>query len=302
MIAHSKIILYKSKQKSLQSKYKCLLLTHTQTNEDNQMQTIQMSVTPELAKTWLQSNTNNRTPRQNHVDFLVNEIKTGAWKITHQGIAFSTDMVLLDGQHRLMAIAKSGVTVQMLVTFGLESDSMSVIDGAQIVRSSFDRMRLLGEDDWKCWISSIAIFNLLTSEKKLSVDKIQRLANQLHPNCIDIFVRLNSCTKIRTITQAPNFAAVVLFVNSHPDKKDDALRFLDILLSGEYDASKNGELTVIKYRQFLIKNTEKYSSSGSHLRAEVMNICQYALSKFLAKTNVSRMQKTENLLYPRITL
>ena len=45
-----------------------------------------MSVTPELAKTWLQSNTNNRTPRQNHVDFL-NEIKR-AWKITHQGIAF----------------------------------------------------------------------------------------------------------------------------------------------------------------------------------------------------------------------
>ena len=40
MIAHSKIILYKSKQKSLQSKYKCLLLAHTQTNEDKKMQSM----------------------------------------------------------------------------------------------------------------------------------------------------------------------------------------------------------------------------------------------------------------------
>ena len=63
----------------------------------------------------------------------MNEIKTGAWKITHQGIAFSTDMVLLDGQHRLIAIqTKSSVTITKLVTFGLESDSMSVIDALKL--------------------------------------------------------------------------------------------------------------------------------------------------------------------------
>ena len=40
LIAHSKIILYKSKEKSLQDKEKSLQSAHTQTNEDKKMQSM----------------------------------------------------------------------------------------------------------------------------------------------------------------------------------------------------------------------------------------------------------------------
>ena len=40
LIAHSKIILYKSKEKSLQDKEKSLQSAYTQTNEDKKMNTI----------------------------------------------------------------------------------------------------------------------------------------------------------------------------------------------------------------------------------------------------------------------
>ena len=71
-------------------------------------------VTPELAKKWLtMANNFNRPIKQAVVDMYVRQIKSGLWRRTHQGIAFDANGILIDGQHRLMAIVNSGVTVPM---------------------------------------------------------------------------------------------------------------------------------------------------------------------------------------------
>ncbi len=44
-------------------------------------------------------------------------MREGHWDTTHQGIAIASDGTLVDGQHRLLAIVESGVTVRMNVTF-----------------------------------------------------------------------------------------------------------------------------------------------------------------------------------------
>lgn len=87
-------------------------------------------ITPALASNWLATNTINRRMRQSVVDGLVAAFKRGEYKLTHQGIAFADTGELLDGQHRLKAIAEMppSFAIDMQVTRGLSKDSFLVID------------------------------------------------------------------------------------------------------------------------------------------------------------------------------
>jgi len=91
-----------------------------------------IDLTPEIADDWLtHCNTHNRKLIDAHVEYLADEMKAGRWRLTHQGIAFSDNRVLLDGQHRLWAVALSGVTVPMRVFVNEPSEAMEVLDTGQ---------------------------------------------------------------------------------------------------------------------------------------------------------------------------
>ena len=85
-------------------------------------------VTPEMAKAWLDRNTQNRKMRRDVVDAFARDMKNGNWQTTHQGIAFDKNGVLIDGQHRLAAIVKSGVAIDLLVMRGFEPNAINYID------------------------------------------------------------------------------------------------------------------------------------------------------------------------------
>jgi hypothetical protein len=87
-----------------------------------------MHVTPEIAERMLQRNTSNRKLREGKVQRHVQAINNNTWHLTHQGIAFDTDGNLVDGQHRLHAIMRTGKTVQILVTYGLPPETFFAID------------------------------------------------------------------------------------------------------------------------------------------------------------------------------
>ena len=87
-----------------------------------------VKVTPELAKLFLSKNSVNREVRNNNVKFFCNEIRTGSFKTTHQGIALSKEGMLLDGQHRLLAIIETNMPVEMLVTENLDSSTFHAMD------------------------------------------------------------------------------------------------------------------------------------------------------------------------------
>lgn len=87
-----------------------------------------VDVTAELAQNWLKNNFRNRPMREDTVKAYARDMINGAWVPTHQGIAFNDQDALIDGQHRLAAIVMSGVTVRLMVTFGLPSK----IDGKEM--------------------------------------------------------------------------------------------------------------------------------------------------------------------------
>ncbi len=87
-----------------------------------------VQVTPKMAEKWLEGNVHNRPVRDEIVDKYAEEMKEGRWRLTHQGIAFDDKGVLIDGQHRLFAVWRSGVTVPMVVTRGLPREAQYAID------------------------------------------------------------------------------------------------------------------------------------------------------------------------------
>lgn len=104
-----------------------------------------LDVTPQLAEDWLtHCNTHNRKLIDAHVDYLAAEMKAGRWRLTHQGIAFSVNRVLLDGQHRLWAIVMSEQTVPLRIFVNEPPEAMDVLDTGK--RRSNDQILSLAGD------------------------------------------------------------------------------------------------------------------------------------------------------------
>lgn len=92
------------------------------------VRTFTLSVTPDLAREMLATSVGNRHIRESHVKALAALQRRGEWMLTHQGVAFDRNGALRDGHHRLTAVTKSGVTVPMMVTVGLDPESTIAMD------------------------------------------------------------------------------------------------------------------------------------------------------------------------------
>ncbi len=104
-------------------------------------------VTPKLAAQWLEKqnsadNDRNRNVRPAKVAAFTRAMKEGRWRATHQGISFDENGNLLDGQHRLLAIVASGISILMIVVYNQPRRNMSVIDRGS-TRTTGDTLRIL---------------------------------------------------------------------------------------------------------------------------------------------------------------
>lgn len=113
-------------------------------------------VTPEKAVKWLEANTHNRRPKDNKIDVYRAAMLRGEWRLTGEAIKFAKDGTLLDGQNRLWAVVRSGVTIDVLVVRGLDFDTQVVMDtGAS--RQFSDQLALNGEKDARALASALRL-------------------------------------------------------------------------------------------------------------------------------------------------
>ncbi|KKK87926.1 hypothetical protein LCGC14_2748340 [marine sediment metagenome] len=85
-------------------------------------------VTPEDVKSWLVNNEGNRNLRGGWINKLARDMTAGTYTLSPDCIAFDQHGKLINGQHRLLAIIKSGTTQTMLIVDGLPSNSITNID------------------------------------------------------------------------------------------------------------------------------------------------------------------------------
>lgn len=91
----------------------------------------------------LEMNIQNRTIKKGHMQWLAEAIKNNDFHLTTQAIGVSDKGVLLDGQHRLMALKDAGYpSVDLLIVTGLSERSRIYIDqGAK--RSTADMLKIV---------------------------------------------------------------------------------------------------------------------------------------------------------------
>lgn len=102
-----------------------------------------VEVTPAMAEEWLSKALPNRRISDATVARYAADMASGAWRVTHQGIAFDQEGRLADGEHRLWAVAKAKVPVRMYVTRGLTAADRAAIDQGR-GRSVADAMVMAG--------------------------------------------------------------------------------------------------------------------------------------------------------------
>lgn len=104
-----------------------------------------VNVTPALAREWLSRMDSNRNVSTPRVEMYARDMKAGKWQLSPEGIQFDTQGQLTNGQHRLHAVVKAGVSVQMVVFWDVPASVKATLDTGR-VRSAADMIRiLLGE-------------------------------------------------------------------------------------------------------------------------------------------------------------
>jgi hypothetical protein len=101
-------------------------------------------ITPVKAAEMLAANTSNRPLSRSTVRAFAEAMRRGDWLVTHQGIAFDTRGVLVDGQHRLAAVVEADVAVEMAVFTDVEPDTFDVLDTGKR-RNAADVLAIEGE-------------------------------------------------------------------------------------------------------------------------------------------------------------
>lgn len=113
-----------------------------------------ITITPEYASELLKFNTNNRNLRPNIVEKYAKRMRGGEWVLSNDAITISKGNVLLNGQHRLSAVVKSGVACPFLVFYGAEDKAYDIMD-RPVVRSMGDVLFHRGRGNYTAQASTL---------------------------------------------------------------------------------------------------------------------------------------------------
>jgi hypothetical protein len=103
-------------------------LDGTKTTRGDTMRIETAVITPKMAVDLLTKNDRNRTVKRHHVSRLAMEMLGGRWLFNATPIQVCVDGMLIDGQHRLLAIIEAGVPVKMVIAYDVPAAVMNVID------------------------------------------------------------------------------------------------------------------------------------------------------------------------------
>lgn len=103
-----------------------------------------MMITPEIAARLIAKNSKNRPHNQRRSKALSEAMKRGEWEENGDTIRIAETGRLLDGQHRLWAIVKSGIAQRYIVVSGLKERVFDTIDRGSC-RTVGDILSMRGE-------------------------------------------------------------------------------------------------------------------------------------------------------------
>lgn len=232
-------------------------------------------VTPIVAKDWLQRNSpRNRHIRPLKVDEYSRSMISGHWRDLGDPIIFDVDGNLQNGQHRLLAVIKSQMTITLGVIYNAPLDSYMYIDqGAK--RTSGDTLKYKGVKNWNVVAGACQYIYLhekngildrpITRGKQVSSSEIMEVMDKnpgIELSALFIMKRFRS-----PMIMSPSFLVAVHYITSGFNQ-DKANEFIEKLIAGtgiekntalnklrdrlELEFSRRQQKTPLRVRQALV--------------------------------------------------
>jgi hypothetical protein len=153
-------------------------------------------ITPEIATQLLTKNIGNRPMSEKHVVFIKNEMDKDLYKETGDTIQISINNKLLDGQHRLEAIRRSGKSYWQNIAYDVPDDAFYVLDTGR-PRSNGDILSISGIKNGTLISSAISFIKTLQKE-----------ANDFNKSA-----RENAEEKIKFFNDNPEIGEIAIYCN-----------------------------------------------------------------------------------------
>lgn len=250
------------------------------------------TITPSQAAAWLTLNVNNRPISNSLVKQYAKEMKNGTWRLTHQGIAFSADGILLDGQHRLLAIIESKVAVAMVVSRGVDNRAQLVMDDHK-KRSAGDALSLVRKEKISnqrvSVIRAVAELTRSSRSSRMSKEELDIVYDTFKP-ALEFVAPLFPNEK--GVSSAPIKGAIVLawFYVEDLAKLE---RFCDVL-SGRQMGTNETEKCAVLLREFMLKNGMKNHAD----RTDAFFKAQRAIVAFVNGEKLSKLYGSLQFEWP----
>lgn len=253
---------------------------------------IALEVTPEMAFEWLDLNTHNRNASKHAIAKYVQDAQAGRWLVHHQGIAFSPDGALIDGQQRLMAVVESLKTLPLVVFLCVPQEAQQVVD-QQRSRTLRDTAKLMAFDLGKGsgWVRRM--LTGLTDHRGSTVP----LSNQSLVAAIEkyraaydwVSRELHSHPRLRGLLCA-EVGACLIRAYYHVDR-EHLRRFIQVYMTGMPIEPAGDEGALLLHRFVLNTTGDKRKTGlyGKTLRA---------LQAFLNRQPLQYLKAMEREIYP----
>lgn len=232
-------------------------------------------VTPSFAEELLKMNINNRKVRQVHVDDLAAAMRKGEWTLSNDAIVVSEGNILLNGQHRLLAVIKSGVSCPFILYTGAEDTSYDIMDTPTVRRVADVLSRNGGVNTLRAE-SAINKYLNLCYDKQNEWMTMARFNNQAEATrrervkCYDdnrenlgkwLRISESLCSKSNNLIAVAAIAGFALFLeNKLFHSEDKIISFLEeLLLDG-----KVTNTTVLYARKKLLRHKMKVEIIARH--------------------------------------
>lgn len=250
-----------------------------------------ISVTPEMAKGFLEKNHANRNLRQNKVQQYTKDMMSGEWNILTQ-ISFDRDGNLLDGQHRLASVVKSGETIEFIVVRGEDSDSIGYDRGS--LRSLSDSMVMSGMNKTLAQKRTVATiryilieaFGLNTVTDRMVINYAEKYQDELINSSA-----ISGKGSNHALCYKASIIASIFFAMRSGVSKDVLERFCVVVNSGM--STSDGETSAVLLRNYIMSNVMR----GKENRKTAASVAEQAIRDFSRNIPRRRQYNADIFVY-----
>jgi hypothetical protein len=183
-----------------------------------------VSITPEWAARILSSNKQrNRGVSAARVDALVRDILADQWRVTGEPIILDAVGNILNGQHRLTAIVKSGRPVTTMLVTGIDAGVIDAIDTGRPRRTA-DILRIRGVNGTGLLVPrATVLLSLFNGATRHAIGTVSELERVISEHSVGLLWTSENLPEKRDLGIAGVGAAFALAYEVAPDATEAAL-------------------------------------------------------------------------------